>query len=104
DAIPTRALLFGGWLASRLGWKLKPGSAKPATRSTRVEFSVDDRSVALEFAHTRRDLEPGHLGMVTLETEADEPVSFTVRRSGDGQRIETSGTRGEEKGMQRGLS
>jgi glucose-6-phosphate dehydrogenase assembly protein OpcA len=104
DAIPTRALLLGGWLASRLNWKLQPGSAKRSTGSTSFEFSVDGRSFGVEFAHTRREVEPGHLALVTLESEADQPVSFTVRRSADGQRIETSVTRGEEKGVQRVLS
>jgi glucose-6-phosphate dehydrogenase assembly protein OpcA len=104
DAIPTRALLLGGWLASRLGWRLQPGSAKRTTGSASFEFSVDGRSIGVEFAHTRREVEPGHLALVTLESEADQPVSFTVRRSADGQRIETSVTRGEEKGVQRVLS
>jgi glucose-6-phosphate dehydrogenase assembly protein OpcA len=104
DAIPTRALLLGGWLASRLGWKLQPGFAKRTKGSTSFEFSADDRSFGVEFAHTRREVEPGHLSMVTLESEVDQPVTFTVRRSADGQRIETSVTRGEEKGIQRVLS
>src|SRR6185295_14675930 len=103
DLIPTRAMLLGGWLASRLGWKLNPGSAKRAAGSVSFEFSAEGRSFMVEFAHTRREVEPGHLSLVTLETEADEPVSFTVRRSADGQRIETSVTRGEEKGLQRVL-
>ena len=66
-------------------------------------FSADATTFGVEFAHTRREVESGHLALVTLESEADEPVSFTVRRSADGQRIETSVTRGEEKGVQRVL-
>lgn len=104
DAIPTRAMLLGGWLASRLGWRLQPGSAKRTMASTSFEFSVDGRSFGVEFAQSRREVEPGHLALVTLESKADQPVSFTVRRSADGQRIETSVTRGEEKGVQRVLS
>jgi len=104
DAIPTRALLLGGWLASRLGWTLQPGSAKRTTESITLEFAAEGRSFKVEFAHNRREVEPGHLALVTLESNADEPVSFTVRRSADGQRIETSVTRGEEKGIQRVLS
>jgi glucose-6-phosphate dehydrogenase assembly protein OpcA len=102
--IPPRALLLGGWLASRLGWSVQPGTAKRTTASAGLEFSVDGRSVGLEFAHTRREIEPGHLALVTLESEADQSVSFTVSRSADGQRIETSVTRGEQKGVQRVLS
>ena len=104
DAIPTRALLLGGWLASRLGWRLEPGSAKQTAESTSFECSVDGGGFGVEFAHTRREVEPGHLSMVTLESGADQAVSFTVRRSADGQRIETSVARGEEKGVQRVLS
>ena len=102
--IPARALLLGGWLASRLGWSVQPGTANRTTASASLEFSIDGRSFGLEFVHTGREIEPGHLALVTLASEADQPVSFTVRRSADGQRIETSVTRGEEKGVQRVLS
>ena len=102
--IPTRALLLAGWLASRLRWSVRPGSTKRSTGSTSLELSVDGRSFDLEFAHTRREIETGHLAMVTIESDADQPISFTVRRSADGKRIETSVTRGEEKGVQRVLS
>lgn len=102
--IPTRALLLAGWLASRLGWSVQPGSAKRTTESTSLEFSGDGRSFGLEFAHTRREIESGHLALVTIESDGDHPVSFTVRRSADGQRIETSVTRGEQTGVQRVLS
>jgi hypothetical protein len=83
---------------------VRPGSANRTTASASLEFSIDGRSVGLEFAHTGREIEPGHLALVTLASEADQSVSFTVRRSADGQRIETSVTRGEEKGVQRVLS
>ena len=102
--IPARALLLGGWLASRLGWSVQPGTANRTTASASLEFSIDGRSFGLEFVHTGREIEPGHLALVTLASEADQPVSFTVRRSADGLRIETSVTRGEEKGVQRVLS
>lgn len=102
--IPTRALLLAGWLASRLRWTVQPGSAKRTADSASVAFAVDGRSLDLEFAHTRREIEPGHLALVTLESDGEPSVSFTVRRSADGQRIETSVTRGAEKSVQRVLS
>ena len=102
--IPTRALLLAGWLASRLRWKVQPGSTKRTTEATSLEFLVDDRRFDLEFAHTRREIETGHLAMVTIECDSDQPVSFTVRRSADGNRIETSATLGEEQVVQRVLS
>lgn len=102
--IPTRALLLAGWLASRLGWTINSKNAKRISGSTSLELSADGRSFELEFAHTRREIEPGHLALVTIETGGEQPISFTVRRSADGKRIETSVTRGEEKGLQRVLS
>lgn len=104
DTIPARALLLGGWLASRLGWSLQPGTAKQTTGSSSFEFSVDDRRVGIEFAHTRREIEPGHLTLVTLESGAEQSALFTVRRSADGKRIETSMARGDETRVQRVLS
>ncbi len=101
--IPTRALLLAGWLASRLRWSVQPGSAQRTAESASLEVSVDGRSFGLEFAHTRREIEPGHLALVTLESDADQSVLFTVRRSADGQRIETSVARDEEKSSQRVL-
>jgi len=102
--IPTRALLLAGWLASRLGWTINSKNAKRISGSTSLELSADGRSFELEFEHTRREIEPGHLALVTIETGGEQPISFTVRRSADGKRIETSVTRGEEKGLQRVLS
>ncbi len=102
--IPTRALLLAGWLASRLRWKVKEGSARRETGSTTLDIQAGDRALVLDFAHTRRDIEAGHLALVEIECDADEPISFTVRRSEDGNRIETFVTRGEQKGVQRVLS
>ena len=102
--IPTRALLLAGWLASRLRWNVQQSSTKRAKGSLSLEFTADGRRFELEFAHTRRQIEPGHLALVMIESDAEPSIAFTVRRSADGQRIETSVTRGEEKGLQRVLS
>ena len=101
SVIPARALLLGGWLASRLHWTVKPGTARRSESSASLQLSVNNASLTLEFEHTRREIEPGHLALVTLESASDQPVSFTVRRSEDGRRIETSVTRDEEKSSQR---
>jgi len=102
--IPARALLLGGWLASRLQWAVKPGTARRSDSSSNIQLtSQSGNSLTLEFEHTRRDIEPGHLALVTLESGSEQPVSFTVKRSEDGQRIETSVTRDEEKSSQRVL-
>ena len=101
SAISPRALLLGAWLASRFKWRV--GAAKRTEESTTFEFSDDNRTINVEFAHTSRDIEQGHLALVTLLSKAEQSVSFAVRRSADGQRIETSVTRGDEKGLQRVL-
>ena len=103
SAIAPRALLLGAWLASRLGWRVDANAAKRTKESTSFEFSVDNRAIRVEFTHTSRDIEPGHLALVTLRSKAEQSVSFAVRRSADGQRIETSVTRGDEKRVQRVL-
>jgi glucose-6-phosphate dehydrogenase assembly protein OpcA len=104
SAIPMRALLLGGWLASRLRWRAQASAAKRSDESTTFEFAVDQRRISVEFAHTSRQIEPGHIALVTLRSRAERSVLFAVRRSGDGKRIETSVARGEERSAQRVLS
>src|SRR6185503_14283949 len=62
------------------------------------------RSITLEFARTERAIEPGHIAHVMLTSAADQLIVFSVRRSADGNRIETAVTRDEEKKAQRVLS
>jgi glucose-6-phosphate dehydrogenase assembly protein OpcA len=102
--LSPRALLLGGWLASRLGWRLESGSINRVAKSSVFEFEKDNRKVILEFAQTEREIEPGRIAMVTIESAADESASFSVRRSSDAQRIETVVVRGEERIAQRVLS
>jgi len=102
EAIPARALLLGGWLASRLGWSVA-GGAKTTPESTLFELSAGEKQLTIEFTRTSRQIEPGHLALVTLGTPANHAASFTVRRSADGKRIETGATLGEEKRFQRVL-
>lgn len=104
DAIPARALLLGGWLASRLGWRVKADSVKRTAGLASFEFSADPQPVTMEFSHTGRDIEPGHIAQVTLRCSNDKSGSFTVRRSQCGQRIETSIKSGDETRVQRVLS
>lgn len=104
SAISTRALLLGGWLTSRLGWSAQSQRAIRTADTTRLEFSVDDHAIRLEFAQTRREIEPGHLALVTMRSEAQHSIVLTVARSADGTRIETSVSRDDEKRVQRVLS
>ena len=104
SAIPARALLLGGWLASRLGWRVKADSVKRTDEVASFEFSADPQPITMEFTHTGRDIESGHIAQVTLGCANDKSGSFTVRRSQCGQRIETSVKSGEETRVQRVLS
>jgi len=104
SVIPARALLLGGWLASRLGWRFKAGTAKRTEQATSFELTADSHPITIEFTRTSREIEPGHLALVTLECASDNSGLFTVRRSQDGQRIETSVKSGEDTRVQRVLS
>jgi glucose-6-phosphate dehydrogenase assembly protein OpcA len=103
-AIPARALLLGGWLASRLGWRLSESPAKPAAKSPVFDLTANGRKVMMEFVPTRRDIGAGHIALVTLGSAANESALFSVRRSADAMRIETVVTMGEERKAQRVLS
>ena len=104
-AIPPRALLLGGWLASRLNWRVRESADDKSSGSVSIDCSKRDGcAISIEFTHTKRRIEPGHLALVTLRSAENQAILFSVRRSADGTRIETSVTRGEEKGSQRVLS
>ena len=96
--------MLGAWLASRLGWRVQAGSENDTGDTTSFEFAAKHNSITVEFTHTSREIEPGHIALVTLGCAGDNSGSFTVRRSADGQRIETSVKRGEETRVQRVLS
>ena len=106
EAIATRALLLGGWMASRLGWQLNPAATVRDAQSARFEFTVEGRTLQLEFRHTERAIEPSHLALVTINNtgDCDTACSFSVRRSADGTRIETGVTLDEEQRPKRVLS
>jgi glucose-6-phosphate dehydrogenase assembly protein OpcA len=106
EAISTRALLLGGWLASRLGWQLNPAATARDGGVARFEFTAEGHTPQLEFRHTERAIQPGHLALVTIENagDCDTACAFTVRRSADGTRIETGVTVADEKRPRRVLS
>ena len=105
-AISTRALLLGGWIASRLGWQLNPAAAAREDGVARFEFNADGHAAQLEFRHTERSIEPGHLARVVINNAGDCEMAcaFTVRRSADGTRIETGVTLDQEQRPRRVLS
>jgi glucose-6-phosphate dehydrogenase assembly protein OpcA len=96
--IPARALLLGGWLASRLGWKLSPGGVRRAEGSLAFEVEAADRKVTLEFVTTsRQGVQAGHVAGVTIATAEPSPATFSVKRNEDGSRIMTEVTLGGQQ-------
>ncbi len=101
--IAARPLLLAGWLASRLGWQLEAATVARAGGALSFEFLSGDQPMRIEFSPTPREIEPGHLALVKLESAADPAPSFSVRRSQDAQRIEAEVT-GAERCSRRVLS
>ncbi|HMG36266.1 MAG TPA: glucose-6-phosphate dehydrogenase assembly protein OpcA [Blastocatellia bacterium] len=99
--ISLRALLLGGWLASRLGWQIKHHESSGTGHS--FTFESAGREVLLHFVTTERKIEPARLAKVTLESAADPSAVFSVRRSTDSTRIETMATAGGSTRRQRVL-
>jgi glucose-6-phosphate dehydrogenase assembly protein OpcA len=89
-ALVPRALLLAGWLASRLGWQLNDSGTIRRGGSAIFELNVGDGSGIIEFAPVRHhEVAPGHLARVTLTGLAGTEASFQVRKSTDGNRLET---------------
>jgi glucose-6-phosphate dehydrogenase assembly protein OpcA len=104
-AIAPRALLLGGWLASRLGWKVIPGGTIRERAATVFQFEINGRKVTITFAPAQSEaIEAGRLGRVTLTSDFADSATFEVKRSDDASRIETEVRLGEERKLQRVLS
>ena len=100
--ISARALLLGGWLASRLGWRLSDQRSGEGVHD--FIFEAQEARVTLEFRATERQIEPGRLSKVVFESAADQSALFSVRRSTDSMRLETAVVMGQENRSQRVLS
>lgn len=91
--IPARALLLGGWMSSRLGWKPRAGGVRRAGAAVAFDLDADDLKISLEFVPTEhKEVEPGHVAGVTLSATGTPPASFSIKRSPDGSRIITEVT------------
>ena len=103
EALPSQVLMSVGWLASRLEWKLK-ATASGALNSETFQFGKDGRTIDLKLNGSPADgtstndsathgLKPGRIFRVELQRagqpSGDEPTSFVVHRSEDGQYLET---------------
>lgn len=98
DARPSvQALLFMGWLASRLNWQHKQTvSIKSGSQTFRF---LDDTKQTIEVTLSpvnHDNAKPGRLIEVTLESRADNPAVFKVSRSSDGLHLITEAEVGDE--------
>lgn len=113
-AIPPRALLLAGWLASRLGWQLNDQNTRRQGIVSICEMTINEgrggnghgagRKGTIEFAPALHDeVAPGHIAHVTLMVTGESATSFSVKKSADGHRLETVVNLGEERRIGRVL-
>lgn len=104
EAIPARAMLLAGWLASRLKWLLTENPVKREGASVLFNFSLGERAITISFAPTSNaEVRQGLIDFATIGCKTDNHSDFKVSRSTDGKRIETSVQIGERSHMQRVL-
>lgn len=88
-ALAAQPLLITGWLASRLGWKIRKPLAQVTRSSHSVKFEKDGREIKADFLQVERhQLLPGRLARVRMTMETG--TAFEVARSHDGLYLETS--------------
>jgi glucose-6-phosphate dehydrogenase assembly protein OpcA len=98
EAIAPKALIFAGWLASRLGWKVTERNEASDEGARSVTVERDGREIVLEFERVeRQEFVHGWIARVELSAREPESVSFIVARSHDGRCLETRVVRGEEE-------
>jgi glucose-6-phosphate dehydrogenase assembly protein OpcA len=98
EVIPPRALLLGGWLASRLGWELNDGGTTRQAETSICEMTIGGRSGLIELVPTLKpDIEPGHIASISLMVTANGTASFSVKKIAGGHRLETEVTLGHER-------
>ena len=85
ESVAPQALLFSGWLASRLGWSLK--EERPVVESDQVlsfKFRSASREIQLRLKSVERgERKPGRLVTVELRSSLEKAGSFKVARSDD---------------------
>jgi len=90
SAVAPQALLFAGWLMSRLGWDLSP--EQPTKGEDSLEFDVvkGDRAVRVKLDRVDRpEIRPGRLARAQLATK--DNANFSVLRHENGLHLETRG-------------
>lgn len=93
SAVSSQALVFAGWLASRLKWNF--AGAMEMRTSPAFLFKKNDRLIKLSFNEVQRPaMKSGRLTEIELKA-SDLPATFLVSRSEDGLHLETKITIGE---------
>ena len=89
--VAPQALLFAGWLASRLGWNIIEAQSSDAHEdSAMLAFKFfrkkqdASENITVELNRVARgECKPGRLVRVELRSSVDEATAFTVARSDD---------------------
>jgi len=91
SGIAAQALLFAGWLASRLGWNI---TAADRSHDTTIFLArrQHDEEITLELRRLERPaIKPGRLAKVELRSKSND-ASFVVSRADNGLHLETQAT------------
>jgi glucose-6-phosphate dehydrogenase assembly protein OpcA len=90
SAVAPQALLFAGWLMSRLGWDLSPEQPTKSERTLEFKMVEEDRSIQMRLNRVDRpEIRPGRLARAQLATK--ENATFCVLRHENGLHLETRG-------------
>ncbi len=91
-AIAPQALLFAGWLMSRLGWQLAHHAAERDATAFSFYAVHEDRLIKFQLNRVDRpDIRPGRLARAELATDMTG-AGFTVIRHDNGRHLETRAT------------
>jgi glucose-6-phosphate dehydrogenase assembly protein OpcA len=98
DEIAPKALILGGWLASRLGWRVAAKQEEiRETKGRAILLEKDGRQLTLEFQSVERSAAMrGGIAGIELGALLPAPSSFIVSRSEDGRYLETQTVSNDE--------
>jgi glucose-6-phosphate dehydrogenase assembly protein OpcA len=104
EEIAPKALLLGGWLASRLGWEVVGKEARQTKGTVECELRAGDRSIVLAFEQDetagRND---GMISRAILSAKKGM-AKFSVAKRTDGTKLETEADIGSEHTVGRVLA
>jgi glucose-6-phosphate dehydrogenase assembly protein OpcA len=90
SAVSPQALLFAGWLMSRLGWDLSTEQPAKSERTLEFEMIKGDRSIQMKLNRVDRpEIRPGRLARAQLAIK--DNANFCVLRHENGLHLETRG-------------